>query len=238
MTLRSLFIFIFLGYFASLKAQDNPVIYLIPGQGSDARIFKNINIDSLYDVRNIIYSVPEENMSMNTFARELAKQIDTNQRFILIGVSLGGMLATEMNSFLKPEKTILISSAKTKKELPWRYRFQNKLPVYKIMSSKMSKKGALFMQPIVEPDRNKEKETCVAMLEAKDPLFLSRTIAMIMTWQRTSFEGDILHIHGSNDHTIPMRNVNADYKIKKGSHMMTLTRADEIEVLISKILSK
>jgi hypothetical protein len=61
---------------------------------------------------------------------------------------------------------------------------------------------------------------------------------MIIRWKRTSNVKTIVHIHGTNDHTIPIRNVkNPNYIIENGSHMMTLTRANEISTLLNKELS-
>ena len=215
-----------------------PVIYLIPGQGSDYRIFNNLEIDSTYEIKNVFYSIPDKEMTMRDFAIELSKQIDTNRPFILIGVSLGGMIATEMGDFLDPEKIILISSAKCREELPKRYKFQRYFPVYKIIPSKAAKRGAQILQPIVEPDRKHEKETFKSMLRDKDPVFLKRTIKMILEWDRVDFRKDIIHIHGDNDKTIPIRNVKYDYLLKNGSHMMALTRGDEISALLNAILLK
>jgi len=174
---------------------------------------------------------------MNEYAHELAKQIDTTRTFYLVGVSLGGMLATEIGEFLHPKKIILISSAKNRKELPGGYRFQKTIPFYKLISGNLSKKGALFFQPIFEPDRNYDKETFISMLTDKDPDFLKRTIAMIIEWEkREGIYDNIIHIHGESDNTIPIRNVEYDYMIKEGSHMMILTRGKEISILINKIL--
>ena len=100
--------------------------------------------------------------------------------------------------------------------------------VYKILTPNIAKKGALIMQPIFEPDRDKEKETFVRMLKDKDPLFLRRTIEMILNWEREDAPQSIVHIHGSKDKTIPIKNVNYDYKVEKGSHMMTLTRGEAV----------
>ena len=175
---------------------------------------------------------------MPEYAHTLAKQIDTTEKFILIGVSLGGMLATEMSTFLSPEKVILISSAKHRNELPGSYRFQQKIPIYKIVSPGMSKLGARILQPIVEPDRRHEKETFKAMLKDKDPHFLRRTIEMILTWEREMSPKNIVHIHGEKDSTVPIKNVKYDYLVPHGSHMMTLTRGEEISELIADILSK
>jgi len=217
---------------------QKPVIYLIPGQGSDYRLFKNLQIDGTFEVKNITYCVPDENMTLPEFARELSMQVDTLRPYILIGVSLGGMIATEMGEFMNPEKIILISSAKCRKELPGRYKFQRSIPIYKIVPGKTAKNGAKLLQPIVEPDRNNEKETCISMLNDKEPDFLKRTIKMILEWERKDYRNDIIHIHGDKDHTIPIRNVKYDYLIKGGSHMMVLTRSAEISKLINDILVK
>ncbi len=210
-----------------------PVVYLIPGQGADYRQYKNLEIDTTFEVRHIEYFTPEKDWSMNDFARELAKQIDTTRQFSIVGVSLGGMLATEINTFLKPEKVIVISSAKNRNEFPFRYRLQKRLPVYKVVPPSLVKLGARILQPLVEPDRRKDNKTFNAMLNAKDPKFLWRTVKFIMEWERIENDEKIIHIHGDNDNTLPSRNINFDYLVEEGSHMMVLTKG----VLISDIVN-
>jgi len=74
------------------------------------------------------------------------------------------------------------------------------------------------------------------MLDSKDPVFLNRTIQMIINWDRTTNSKKIIHIHGNKDRTIPIKNVECDYCVKDGSHMMALTRGDEITDLLNEIL--
>ena len=74
------------------------------------------------------------------------------------------------------------------------------------------------------------------MLEDKDPEFLLRTIPMIMKWERTTNNEDIIHIHGTKDHTIPYKNVHCDYTIEGGSHMMTLTQSEKVNKVLASIL--
>lgn len=222
--------------FQLTKAESLPAIYLLPGQGADHRLFNNLDLRGDFEIKHIKYFTPEISTSLEDYARQLSNQIDTTQKFILIGVSLGGMIATEMSTFLNPEKVIIISSAKGRNELPLRYRFQKRLPIYKLFREKTIKRGAMIMQPLVESDRNNEKEIFTAMLKAKDPLFLRRTVDMIVNWKRENFYKNIIHIHGTSDNTIPIRNVNYDHRIEKGSHLMTLTRGKEISELIDEIL--
>lgn len=94
----------------------------------------------------------------------------------------------------------------------------------------------MFLQPIVEPDRNNEKETFKMMLGSKEPVYLKRTADMIINWQKEKYNSNIYHIHGDNDHTIPIRNVVADIVLPNGSHMMALTRGEEIGGMINQIL--
>jgi pimeloyl-ACP methyl ester carboxylesterase len=213
-------------------------IYFIPGQGADLRLFNKIALDERFSIKHVTFSIPINNSSMLSYAKELSQQIDQSKPFVLIGSSLGGMLATEMNSFLKPVLTIVISSAKHRGELPFRYRFQKQIPLYKLVPPVLVKLGAKILQPLVEPDRNNEKATFKAMLNEKDPNFLRRTVQMIINWELTKTANKIIHIHGNKDRTIPIKNVQYDYLIESGSHMMALTRANEINQLILQILNK
>ncbi len=233
--LNVLFLLIFSWDFSEAQ-EAKTIVYLIPGQGADARQFRRLEMAPGFEVRNIEYFTPEKGWNMRDFALALSQQIDTTANYVIIGVSLGGMLATEMGEFLNPEKIILISSAKCRDELPGRYTFQKSIPINKLVPAGMIKWGAKKLQPLVEPDSKKDRQEFLDMLNDKDPLFLKRTIAMIIQWERDEYSNDIVHIHGDNDHTLPSKNVEYNYLIRNGSHMMVYTRADEISVLLNKIL--
>ena len=76
------------------------------------------------------------------------------------------------------------------------------------------------------------------MLKDKDLVFLKRTIEMIIKWERKSCDSDteIIHIHGNKDHTIPIKNVDYNFLIEGGSHMMILTRSNEINKMLLSLL--
>src|SRR6218665_3052485 len=216
-----------------LHSVSQTTIYLFPGQGSDERIFSQLQFDSAYRIVHVKYPVPEKGTTLPDFAKIIAGQIDTtNADYIFIGVSLGGMICSELSRRYQPIKTIIISSARCRSELPFRYRFQKYIPLYKLLPAFMIKGGALFLQPLVEPDRRRYKAIFKSMLKSKSPKYLKRTIAMIVNWDKQEPEKGIIHIHGSRDHTLPARHVHADTLIKGGSHMMTLTRHEEINVLL------
>jgi pimeloyl-ACP methyl ester carboxylesterase len=217
---------------------DPITIYCFPGQGSDRRIFESLAVVPGYQIKVIEYGTPEAGMSMSDFARQLSQQIDTTRQFVLVGVSLGGMICAELSEILSPKKTILISSAKNRNELPLRYRLQSKVPVYKLFPGTALLAGAKVLQPIVEPDRKHNRETFKSMLGSKDPVYMERTVDMIINWRLQSNSGKIYHIHGTRDHTLPIGKISRPmHVVEKGSHMMTLTKADEVSQILNSILA-
>jgi pimeloyl-ACP methyl ester carboxylesterase len=219
-------------------AMAKTTVYLFPGEGSDERIFSKISFDTNYRVVHVELPTPDSGASMQTYAKAISAQIDTSESFIFIGVSFGGMICSELADYMKPEKIIIISSAKCRSELPHRYRFQRIVPLNKLVPEKLVKSGARFLQPIVEPDRELHAEIFNSMLAGKSPTYYKRTVNLILNWKREKPHSNIIHIHGTNDHTLPIRNIKADYVIEGGSHMMTLTRGEEIDKLIHQILGR
>lgn len=209
------------------------MVYLFPGQGADYRLYRDLQFPKGYDTLHISYPIPFKNESMKEFAQRFIPLINQDEPYILVGVSLGGMICTELSDTLHPELTILISSAKSWFELPGHYTFMRIFHMDRLIPKGLVKGGARMLQGIVEPDRKQDPETFKDMLKKKDPLYLKRTGQMIVNWEREEYSRSIYHIHGDADNTIPIRNVQCDCVVKKGSHMMVLTRADEISEIIS-----
>lgn len=232
--MKKIFTLLFLSI--GLLANSKHKLYLIAGHGSDIRIFSKINFPENVDTVHLHFIDPIKNETMHDYAIRISKKIDTTQQFSIMGVSLGGMLATEMTSFINPENVIIISSAAGRSELPIRYRMMRNFEMYRIFSGEFYHFMAKTAQILFEPDRKKEGEIFDTMLKEKDPDFLKRGIHMIVNWEgEYESNGNIFHIHGSKDHTLPIRKTCSDMIVKKGSHMMTLTNPKPIEDLLGLI---
>jgi hypothetical protein len=213
------------------------VVYLIPGQGSDGRVFKNLKLDP-YDTIILQYIVPYKNELLPEYAKRMASQIDTLNPFSIIGMSFGGMIAVEISKFTHPKKIILISSAKTCDEYPFRYKLLSFLPLYKLFGGKILKEMAHIAQPIFEPICKQDKKLFISMINNKDSRFMVRSIDCIAKRKNHSYRSDIIHIHGNNDHTIFFRNINNPICIEGGSHFMVYFNAEEISKIILTELNK
>ncbi len=236
MKILPFFLLLFLADRVVAQALSRPkTIYLIPGQGSDGRLFQQLDVSG-FETKILEFPIPGKKDDMAAYAKKMASQIDTTGRFSIIGVSLGGMVAVEMGKFLRPEEIILIASAKTKDELPRYSRFFKKVPVHRILGGRFYKFWTFLLQPLCEPmDKNSQK-TWRDMLRKKDPKFMKRAVRCIIEWDNNSYGDNVFHIHGTKDRTIRYKRVNADFTVQGGTHVMTMTSAAEISEVIKKVL--
>lgn len=216
-------------------------VYCIPGLGVNELLFKNLRITdkegTLIQPVFIQWESPFKNESLPAYAMRLSKQIDQLKPFVLIGVSFGGMCAIEIAKQLNPLKTILISSSKTKHELPSLLKVLMLLPVYYLLNDSHYLKGAWIFRKRPGVHKGIEKEFKES-LTPPPPNFFARTIHMIVNWKNEFIPANVIHIHGTADNVLPyMKNMQYDYTIKDGSHLMILDKADEISKIISSLHS-
>ena len=229
---------VFLALFGCLAAgADPPIAYLIPGQGADGRLFANLKIEG-YRTEVLELPVPEKRERMPQYAARIAEGIDTTGEFALVGVSLGGMVAVEIAKIASPVAVVVISSAKTRSELPPRYRILKWLPLHRIFGGRFYKATGQVARPIFEPDSREDDEVFAEMLRDKDPRFMRRSIDCIVTWENGTVPPGVVHIHGDRDHTIPARNVRDAIIVEGGSHVMVFTRGAEISALVNRCLAR
>ena len=191
-----------------------------------------------WEIRCIEYEVPERHATMNSYARQLAKQIDTSQNFALAGVSLGGMLAIEMTDWLDPRQVILISSAANSTEIPGLYRFFRHLPLHRILGGNFYKFSTLALQPLFEPMPRQEAQLFRSMIKDTEPKFMRRVVRCIVEWDRVGEVAGVIHIHGTKDRTLPIRHTTPDLVVEGGTHVMVHLLPERVMYLISSILNE
>ena len=97
------------------------IIYCISGLGADYRVYDYLNLK--YELVHLNWIAPKNKETIESYAFRLSKFIDIREDFYLIGVSFGGLIATEISKIIRPKFLFLISSVHLKSELPLLYRF-------------------------------------------------------------------------------------------------------------------
>src|SRR5690606_3265979 len=211
--------------------------YFINELGADKYAFKYIQLPVEYEPHFIDWIPPEPAEEVSHYANRLSKDIKTDDSFILIGLSFGGLIATEIARIKNPQKLIIISSMATTQDIPWyflragKYRLQNYLPVRFI-------KIATLLNHMVGSKNKEEKAIVETFVKNADPLFIRWSLNAIVNWnQDTRFDG-LVHIHGSKDHLLPFKYTKADHCVLNGGHLMIFNRAKDINVLLKDILQQ
>jgi esterase/lipase len=212
------------------------LVYAIPGLGTTKDLFQYIKIENT-ELVVLEWPLLDKNETMSSLANKMLTQIDPAKPFYLLGVSLGGMVSIEISSIKKPVKTILISSARCRKELPLLLRCLKYIPLNKFVTESQYRRIAKNSRRVLGFKRE-YREQFKTMVESMKPYHFSRAIQCLISWKRREcLSADVIKIHGDADKLLKFRKADTDHCVKNGSHAMIVDRAAEINSILDKIIN-
>ncbi|ACU03165.1 alpha/beta hydrolase [Pedobacter heparinus] len=212
-------------------------IYLISGLGADRRAFRKLIFPQDFELVYLDWISPQKNESLDDYATRLALNIDTSTPFYLIGLSFGGMLATEIAKKLKPLHTFLISSSPVYSQLPWYYRLAGSLRLQKLIPIRLLKKGNGIGLKFLGARTDEERILLKQLVVDSDTAFMKWALTCILTWRNKDLPLNLTHIHGTADLILPIRYYKPDKIINNGGHFMVYANAAEISNYIVQKIS-
>jgi pimeloyl-ACP methyl ester carboxylesterase len=212
-------------------------IFLIPGLGADSRIFKNLSFDG-FEVINTDRIEPSKTDTLSTYAQSLTYQYNITKQSIVIGNSLGGMLAVEIAKVIPLEKVILISSIKTIDEAPWYFSIFRNVPVYKIIPGKLFTSVDFLLELIFGEMAKADKWLFKDMLKNSSPTFLKWAMGAVLNWDNKVIPANVFQIIGDKDLVFSYKRIKGAIIVKGGTHIMIFDKADEINKILKEILNK
>ncbi len=208
-------------------------IYLVPGLANDKRIFKNLS-EELKEY-NLVYLEHLQPLDEDETIPEYAFRLIQHQQFfdedsVIIGLSLGGIIATEMAKIISFKKVILLSTIKHYNEIPPLIRLASKLKIYlppqlikntvkpiSILLGVTNLTGADYISKII----NDSNERHIVWVQKA-----------IVKWNNNLIPDNYIHIHGTKDEIFPIWSVKPSHRIKGGTHYMVMDRAKEVGEII------
>lgn len=213
-------------------------VYFISGLGADRKAFERIKLPDNFTIHHLDWIPPVKGESLNDYAKRLAAGIDTSQPFSIVGLSMGGMIASVMTQFLQPHRTILISSAGCNAEFSPLLRFARAVRIYKLIPQIFFCRTLLMAGRIVLGGKSKHDKMLMRHFASQtDPWFMKWAIGAILTWKDCKRPKAIFHIHGNADKMLPVKYTKPDFVIEKGSHFMVWTRAGEVSKILAQVLA-
>src|SRR6516162_6981752 len=112
-------------------------VYFISGIAADYRAFKHIHLPNGFEAEYIAWIKPGKKESLQDYAARLSRQIDTRSPFCLVGMSMGGIMASEIANFYNPKTTIIIGSVPVCSQLPPYYNWISRLKIHKLVPGEL-----------------------------------------------------------------------------------------------------
>ncbi|WP_291962009.1 alpha/beta hydrolase, partial [Maribacter sp.] len=173
-------------------------IYAISGLGADQRVFEHLNLD--VELIALDWITPHKNESIKVYAKRLSEVIETDDEFCLIGVSFGGLIATEIGKILSPIKIVLISSVQTKYELRSIYKWVGNSKIIKLIPTALFNPPKIIAKYLMGAHNSK---LFYEILYDTDVSFVKWALQEFTAWQNTITSTKVLKINGTKDKLIP-----------------------------------
>jgi len=212
-------------------------IFLIPGLGADTRVYNNIDLND-HEVICVDWIEPHKTDTLATYAQKLIRQYHITPGSVVIGNSLGGMIAIEIAKAIPLSKVILISSIKTIDEAPGYFTFFRALPLYKLISGKTFTSMGFMIKPLFGKMSDTDKWLFNDMLRNSSPVFLKWAMDAALAWNNKTVPANVYIIAGDKDLIFSYKKIKDAIVVKGGTHIMIYDKAKEINKVLKMILKK
>jgi pimeloyl-ACP methyl ester carboxylesterase len=209
--------------------------YFISGMAADERVFKYVDLGTGYEVVYLTWLPPLKDESLPHYAERMAQRVDTSEPFVLIGLSFGGMLVTEIAKLHKPVKTILISSIPLSSHLPGYFKVAKAMRLHKVVPIGLIKTSARLKRYITR-ENSADKKFLWEMINDSDPALIRWSMDAILNWKNEELPQPVYQIHGTRDEVLPARYTKPTHIIPKAGHLFVLTRPDELNKILQDLL--
>jgi len=213
-------------------------IYQISGLGANEKVFKHLRINPDFELLNLPWLQPEKGEMLEHYAERMAQKINPCEDFILMGVSFGGIITQEMNRFLNPKLNILISTVKSREELPFYMKFSSKTSLHKLVLPKFISSDNGISYALFRNLYNAKMPDINEFFEFRDPYYLKWSMDRIVNWKNHVKMENYIHFHGDKDIVFPFSKIHDVVRIEGGTHVMVMQKAKKLSELINAELEK
>ena len=216
---------------------DKIHIYLVPGLAASSDIFEYLDIpQDNFELHYLNWLVPlSQSESIYEYAKRMCALVK-HENPVLVGVSFGGMMVQEMSKIIPVKKIIIISSVKSKHELPRRLKLARVSKLYKVLPTKMITNIENYTKYAFGNTIKKRVHLYSKYLAMRDKDYLPWALHNVLNWQQENPPNDIVHIHGNKDMIFPIKHVKNCTVMEGGTHVMILNKAKHISQLLVEVI--
>ncbi len=199
-------------------------VYLMPGMAANPSIFEYIKLpEDQFEIHWLEWILPDKEESLQDYAKRMTQKV-IHKHAVLLGVSFGGMLVQEMSKYMTLRKLIVVSSIKSKHELPKRLKLLKYTKAYQILPTQLLGNIDLLAKYAFGETINKRVELYKKYLSVNDKQYLDWAIKQVVCWEQDEPHPNAIYIHGSKDAVFPHSCQGNCVVVNGGTHIMIINK--------------
>jgi len=212
-----------------------PTLLFLPGVGGDERLF-GPQLAAFPGSRVLPWVAAEVGESLALYARRLAATVVVDGPCVIVGNSLGGMVAWELAAHVKPQAVVLLGSASSLAAVHRPLR--PLLPLGRWVSPWMVPWLALggpFVAAVFGV-RWRDLGLFLDMMRETSPTFFAFALRAIATWQPSPQPGvPVFRVHGASDRVLAPGE--GAVLIPGAGHVLSLSHGHEVNQALNGVLA-
>ncbi|MGC1473943.1 MAG: alpha/beta hydrolase [Psychroserpens sp.] len=199
-------------------------VYLMPGMAANPTIFEYIELPkNQFEIHWLEWMMPLKGESLELYAKRMINKIE-HDNIVLLGVSFGGILVQEMSKYMSLRKLFVVSSVKSKHELPKRMKVMRYTKAYKLLPTALVANIDVLAKYAFGDTITKRIELYKKYLSVSDKDYLDWSIENVIEWDQDQPNEDAIYIHGDKDVVFPNSCRGNCIVIKGGTHIMVINK--------------
>lgn len=212
-------------------------VYCMPGMAASPKIFEYIHLPKPYKLHLLSWISPIKEESLSAYAKRMSERV-TAVDSVLIGVSFGGVLVQEMAKHIQVRKVIIVSSVKSRNELPLPMKMARTTNAHKLLPTQWINNLDALALFAFGKGIQKRLKLYQKYLSERNPDYLNWSIDTLVHWDQEEADASVIHIHGKKDTVFPMKYLSKPFIAIEGGHAAIITSAQWFNSELPKLLLK
>ena len=220
-------------------------VYCLPGMSTDRRVFDRLDLSEIgLEVVALPWPWWQGATSLQDFARRVAQSIPKDEPYLLLGVSMGGMVMQEVRHYMTtehhhpPRALALISSATGPHEFPFYLKMMRGIAGWTLVRNwnlKLFSASPAFFRSVKDPALRPMNQ---AMVRETGAPFLRWQMKMVARWKPSAPSVVDVRIHSYKDKVLPLRNIDASSVHRKlhGTHRLIINEVEALTKHLKELL--
>ncbi|MCA8972252.1 MAG: alpha/beta hydrolase [Planctomycetes bacterium] len=217
-------------------------VYCIPGLGFDHRIFEELDLGDVVP-RYVDWIEPRDEEPFDAYAARMAEAIPLSAEepsgLVLIGHSLGGMLAQEIAVLRDVQLVVLVSSVRSRDEIPRFFKVLKPRLAHRWFTKGLVRRTFRFWARFHDYVTPREQKLFLDMVERHSDHYLRWALRSLAIWRAPAVPARtrIVQVHGQRDRTFPYKLLERpDAVVPDAGHFMIVREARAVSECISNLL--